>query len=40
MDAGLSFIMANMAGIRPNDLVCDPFVGTGEWFWNGFKKYI
>lgn len=30
MDAGLSFIMANHAKVRENDLVFDPFVGTGE----------
>ncbi|KAG9493538.1 hypothetical protein GDO78_001439 [Eleutherodactylus coqui] len=29
MDAGLSFIMANHAKVKPNDLVFDPFVGTG-----------
>ncbi|XP_069830988.1 tRNA (guanine(10)-N2)-methyltransferase homolog isoform X1 [Dendropsophus ebraccatus] len=29
MDAGLSFIMANHARIKPNDVVFDPFVGTG-----------
>ncbi|KAM4771010.1 tRNA (guanine(10)-N(2))-methyltransferase TRMT11 [Rhinophrynus dorsalis] len=29
MDAGLSFIMANHAAVKPNDLVFDPFVGTG-----------
>ena len=32
MDAGLSFIMANHARIKENDLVFDPFVGTGELF--------
>ncbi|XP_062255854.1 tRNA (guanine(10)-N2)-methyltransferase homolog [Platichthys flesus] len=30
MDAGLSFIMANHAGVKENDLVFDPFVGTGS----------
>lgn len=30
MDAGLSFIMANHAKVKPHDLVYDPFVGTGE----------
>lgn len=30
MDAGLSFIMANHAKVKENDLVFDPFVGTGE----------
>jgi len=30
MDAGLSFIMANHAKVKANDLVYDPFVGTGE----------
>ncbi|MBN3305748.1 TRM11 methyltransferase, partial [Amia calva] len=30
MDAGLSFIMANHARVKPNDLVYDPFVGTGS----------
>ncbi|XP_031757878.1 tRNA (guanine(10)-N2)-methyltransferase homolog isoform X3 [Xenopus tropicalis] len=29
MDAGLSFIMANHARVKPNDMVFDPFVGTG-----------
>ncbi|XP_018419306.1 PREDICTED: tRNA (guanine(10)-N2)-methyltransferase homolog [Nanorana parkeri] len=29
MDAGLSFIMANHARVKPDDLVFDPFVGTG-----------
>ncbi|XP_041418095.1 tRNA (guanine(10)-N2)-methyltransferase homolog isoform X1 [Xenopus laevis] len=29
MDAGLSFIMANHARVKPNDVVFDPFVGTG-----------
>ncbi|KAM4692977.1 tRNA (guanine(10)-N(2))-methyltransferase TRMT11 [Discoglossus pictus] len=29
MEAGLSFIMANHAGVKPNDVVFDPFVGTG-----------
>ncbi|XP_022609203.1 tRNA (guanine(10)-N2)-methyltransferase homolog isoform X3 [Seriola dumerili] len=30
MDAGLSFIMANHAKVKENDLVYDPFVGTGS----------
>lgn len=30
MDAGLSFIMANHAKVKKNDLVFDPFVGTGK----------
>uniref|UniRef100_A0A668AGX2 tRNA (guanine(10)-N(2))-methyltransferase TRMT11 n=1 Tax=Myripristis murdjan TaxID=586833 RepID=A0A668AGX2_9TELE len=30
MDAGLSFIMANHAKVKENDLVFDPFVGTGS----------
>lgn len=30
MDAGLSFIMANHAKVNENDLVFDPFVGTGS----------
>ncbi|CAJ1061533.1 tRNA (guanine(10)-N2)-methyltransferase homolog [Xyrichtys novacula] len=30
MDAGLSFIMANHAKIKKDDLVFDPFVGTGS----------
>ncbi|KAA0703558.1 tRNA (guanine(10)-N2)-methyltransferase -like protein [Triplophysa tibetana] len=30
MDAGLSFIMANHAGVKADDLVYDPFVGTGS----------
>lgn len=30
MDAGLSFIMANHAKVKKDDLVFDPFVGTGE----------
>eukprot|EP00062_Callorhinchus_milii_P013995 gi/632962680/ref/XP_007897456.1/ PREDICTED: tRNA (guanine(10)-N2)-methyltransferase homolog [Callorhinchus milii] len=30
MDACLSFIMANHAQVRPNNLVFDPFVGTGS----------
>ncbi|KAG7270741.1 hypothetical protein CRUP_010574 [Coryphaenoides rupestris] len=30
MDAGLSFIMANHARVKENDLVFDPFVGTGR----------
>lgn len=31
MDAGLSFIMANMGKVQPGDIVFDPFVGTGEY---------
>ncbi|RXM36622.1 tRNA (guanine(10)-N2)-methyltransferase-like [Acipenser ruthenus] len=30
MDAGLSFIMANHCKVKANDLVFDPFVGTGS----------
>ncbi|XP_033836816.1 tRNA (guanine(10)-N2)-methyltransferase homolog [Periophthalmus magnuspinnatus] len=30
MDAGLSFIMANHAKVKQNDVVFDPFVGTGS----------
>ncbi|XP_077967037.1 tRNA (guanine(10)-N(2))-methyltransferase TRMT11-like [Styela clava] len=30
MDAGLSFIMSNVAKVKPGDYVCDPFVGTGS----------
>ena len=30
MDAGLSLIMANMGGVGKNDIVFDPFVGTGS----------
>uniref|UniRef100_A0A8D3A0C1 tRNA (guanine(10)-N(2))-methyltransferase TRMT11 n=1 Tax=Scophthalmus maximus TaxID=52904 RepID=A0A8D3A0C1_SCOMX len=30
MDAGLSFLMANHAKVKENDLVFDPFVGTGS----------
>lgn len=30
MDAGLSFIMANHAKVKENDVVFDPFVGTGS----------
>ncbi|XDV40658.1 hypothetical protein PO909_009699 [Leuciscus waleckii] len=30
MDAGLSFIMANHAKVKADDLVYDPFVGTGS----------
>lgn len=29
MDAELSLIMANQAGVKPNMFVFDPFVGTG-----------
>lgn len=31
MDAGLSLIMANHAKVKKNDLVFDPFVGTGKY---------
>ncbi|XP_049756307.1 tRNA (guanine(10)-N2)-methyltransferase homolog isoform X4 [Elephas maximus indicus] len=30
MDAGLSFIMANHGKVKENDIVFDPFVGTGK----------
>ncbi|XP_013858819.1 tRNA (guanine(10)-N(2))-methyltransferase TRMT11 [Austrofundulus limnaeus] len=30
MNAGLSFIMANHAKVKENDLIFDPFVGTGS----------
>ncbi|XP_066269435.1 tRNA (guanine(10)-N2)-methyltransferase homolog [Branchiostoma lanceolatum] len=30
MDAGLSFVMANMAATKRNSVVFDPFVGTGS----------
>lgn len=30
MDAQLSLLMANMARLRPGDLVLDPFVGSGS----------
>lgn len=30
MDACLSFIMANHGRVKPNDIVYDPFVGTGR----------
>lgn len=29
MDACLAFIMANHGRVKPNDIVFDPFVGTG-----------
>lgn len=29
MEAGLSFIMANHGRVKENDVVFDPFVGTG-----------
>lgn len=29
MDAGLSFIMTNHGKVKENDIVFDPFVGTG-----------
>ena len=34
MDPCLSFIMANMASVRPGDLVIDPFVGTGIFLFH------
>lgn len=33
MDACLSFIMANHGRVKPNDVVYDPFVGTGMYFF-------
>ena len=30
MEAGIAMVMANMAQIKPNQLVCDPFVGSGS----------
>lgn len=30
MDAGLSLIMTNHAKVKENDLIFDPFVGTGK----------
>lgn len=40
MDACLSFIMANHGRVKPNDIVYDPFVGTGmfAYFSTGRKK--
>lgn len=40
MDACLSFIMANHGRVKPNDIVYDPFVGTGTfvYFSTGRKK--
>lgn len=32
MDACLSFIMANHGRVKPNDIVYDPFVGTGIYY--------
>lgn len=32
MDAELSLVMANMALARPNSLIYDPFVGTGNHY--------
>ena len=29
MDPELAFIQANMSGVQANNLVCDPFCGTG-----------
>lgn len=31
MDAQLSLIMANIAQVKPGDLVLDPFVGSGQY---------
>lgn len=33
MDACLSFIMANHGRVKPNDIVYDPFVGTGIYIF-------
>lgn len=33
MDACLSFIMANHGRVKPNDIVYDPFVGTGMYIF-------
>lgn len=30
MDAQLSVLMANQAQVKPNDIVIDPFVGSGS----------
>lgn len=30
MDHELAFIMCEIAGVKPGDIVCDPFVGTGS----------
>ena len=39
MDAGLSLIMANMANVKNNSLVFDPFVGTGnETLYNHYNS--
>ncbi|TDH12111.1 hypothetical protein EPR50_G00067760 [Perca flavescens] len=42
MDAGLSFIMANHAKVNENDLVFDPFVGTGSLLvaCSHFRAYV
>ncbi|XP_033983093.1 tRNA (guanine(10)-N2)-methyltransferase homolog [Trematomus bernacchii] len=42
MDAGLSFIMANHAKVNKNDLVFDPFVGTGSLLvaCSHFRAYV
>ncbi|XP_044062532.1 tRNA (guanine(10)-N2)-methyltransferase homolog isoform X3 [Siniperca chuatsi] len=42
MDAGLSFIMANHARVKENDLVFDPFVGTGSLLvaCSQFRAYV
>lgn len=42
MDAGLSFIMANHAKVKENDLVFDPFVGTGKllYYWIGYLHAV
>ena len=38
MDACLSFIMANHGRVKPNDVVYDPFVGTGIFFFYWWEK--
>ena len=42
MDAELSLIMANMARVKPGDLVYDPFVGTGSLLYPSafFGAYV
>ncbi|TMS10715.1 tRNA (guanine(10)-N2)-methyltransferase-like protein [Larimichthys crocea] len=42
MDAALSFIMANHAKVKENDVVFDPFVGTGSLLvaCSQFKAYV
>lgn len=39
MDACLSFIMANHGRVKPNDIVYDPFVGTGMFLSTGGKNW-